>query len=245
MYLMMEKFKFNYIYGLAFLSVALPFLLINFNEKFGFTFGFMVLFGYVIHDAIISRSAKSILYNDEKDTERFSDLLIAVFGGIVFFVLTALAASVLKGYPTLSVESFQAVLGIVQATTPILQNNWIITLLGWGVFIPWMETDYFFGKIHSMLLLAANITNPRYDNPRVWVIWLIISAWFVAFHLTVRALQVTDTGTVIFDTIGLVGTFIFGLVSCVMVTVKRELSSAKIMHIVVNSIASVKNLLGG
>lgn len=202
-----------------FFGVLLLFLLINFNAQLGLIYSLMLIMNWIIF-----QYSKPYFFPLEKDERRLGDLVIGLAGYVLFVVLS-----------TVVIGTIGVVWSSLAASTPILEKSRILTFIGWGMVIPAIETPFFFG---GLLNAFADRLNVRLSltNLWSWIIFVFISALFAAFHLTAKS-----SGAAI-DVNSMVMTFIFGIVSCVLVTLTKEISSATIMHITNNSIATLINL---
>lgn len=212
-------------------GVILTFMLINFNEKLG-----LVFLSIVFLDAIIMLFGKGInFFGPEQDTTRLIDVVGGVFGYAVFIIIGAVLASILVGGPALT-QPLQAVFMKLQSTQPILEGNQILTFIGWGILIPIVETGFFFGRLLQWVGYKFGVSQLRFSDIKTWAVFVFISAAFTLFHLTARAIAVTGSG-VVFDNLALVLTFVFGMISCILVVYFKELSAATYTHITSNSLA--------
>ena len=233
------RFRLTFELGILLLAVLLPFLLVNFNQTLGIVFGFMVLFDLAIVD-IIRRRRGELLFSVERDFNRVYDVGLAVGGTVVFTVFMAFVSLFLDRSATFTV-AIQSVFQSWQATAPVLQTSALLAAIGWIVIIPWVESGYVFGRIQGLFIIVAKLRRDevKLSTPLMWVIFIATSLTFAVFHLTVRAVAVREGGIIEFDTFGLIGHFTFGMISCMMVVYKKELFSAKIMHILFNGVSAI------
>lgn len=126
----------------------------------------------------------------------------------------------------------QSIFHLLSTTTPILQGSAFLTFLGWALLIPVVETHFFNGTLleglatYAERITGQRITFERYTTPLVLVV-LTVAALFTLFHLTAKGIQ----------TIPLLITFIFSVVSSVLVIRHRQVKGAVFIHIVVNAMA--------
>jgi len=217
-------------------GIVLAFMLINFNEKLGLVFGFLVLLDTAM---ILLTDSQVNYFGPERDITRFKDIITGVFGYAIFIIFAAVIGSVVIG-GSLIEAPLQAVFMKLQSTQPVLEGNQILTFIGWGILIPIVETGFFFGRILQWVAKKFKVLLDI-KNVKAWILFVLISTAFTLFHLTARAVAVTAEG-IVFDNFALVLTFIFGMISCVLVVWAQELSSATYMHITSNSVAVAGNM---
>lgn len=212
------------------LAVVLLFLLINFNEKLGIIFSFML-----IADLFILKENGSLSFPIEKDDVRGIDFVLAIMAYAGFILLSTLISGVFQGQAALATP-LNSVFERLAAATPILENSKFLTVIGWGFLIPIIETRFFFGRLYELVINAFHLDNSFY-SPAAWVAALFVSATFAFFHLTSKSVS----GAII-DNTALMLTFLFGMISMALVIFTRELAAAVYLHITNNTIASLINL---
>ena len=214
-----------------FLGVVLLFLLINFNEKLGLIYSFMLIFDWMF---IISNKPN---YPFEKDTFRAKDWLFAITAVVVFYFSSTIIVTIVQGLASFG-SPLASVFSKLAATTPILSESNILAFIGWGILIPIIETRFFFGRLLESMLRSfrANLT---LSSIKSHLIYAFVSAVFAGFHISARAVSKTQ-----FDTSAMIMTFTFGYISCLLVVLTKELASATYFHVINNSV-STYNMLGG
>lgn len=205
------------------LGVILLFLLINFNRELG-----LIYIGMLIVDYMIIDSMRTLRFPMEKDTSRLMDILYGVAAYLTFTIISSFTMSAIDPQAI-----FGGILGALQklaATTPILSSSPILTFIGWGIIIPIIETRFFFGRLMEIIAEKTKTTISLLDV-KSWFVFILVSAVFALFHISARAITATQ-----FDEIALLMTFIFGLMSCIIVVWLKELSAATYFHIMNNSV---------
>lgn len=220
------------------LGFILTFLLINFNVQLGQIFGFIALFDFITIIIITKFQNRNLRLPSEHDDRRINDLIVGTIGYGLFVVISTIAVPLL----TVTKEPFQSVFSTLASSTPVLAGSDILTLIGWGIIIPIVETRFFFGRMYEFFLNSFNASDMTYNRKNVLII-LLVSFIFTLFHLQSRSVATAASGgTVVFDTVALVLTFIFGVVSLILVNQTRELASAIYLHIITNTIATMQNI---
>ena len=211
-----------------FIGITLAYLLINFNDKFGYTFGFLAVFSI-----FFSKIATGKYFPIEKDSIRFPDILWAI-GGVAAYLLIASLISVTFGAGDVSQvpRTIGSVLEKFGSTIPAYQGSQIATIFAFGFDVPFVESIFF---TMAMFALAKwfSIDLTKLSIGSIGIITLT-SYGFMQFHATAR--QIAPG---VFDTTALLITFVFMFVSLFLLIVRGEKEVAPIiwMHILVNVIA--------
>lgn len=203
----------------VFFGVLLLFLLINFNAQLGLIYSLMLIMNWVIF-----QYRKPYFFPLEKDERRLGDVVMGLAGYAVFIVISAVV-----------VGSLAMVWKSLAASTPILEHSKLLSVIAFGLIIPAIETPFFFGGLLNSFAEKISV-KLSLTSLWSWLCFIFVSALFAAFHLTAK----TEGTTVNID--ALITTFIFGIVSCVLVTAVKEISSAVIMHGVTNTVSTLITL---
>jgi len=203
----------------------LLFLLLVFDRDMALIY-ILILVG----DFIWYRFDKNITFPLERRTDnRFSSLLEVGIATAIFFIISS--AAVKLAAVDMS-SSFQSILSLLATSTPILAGNKMLTIIGWGILIPIIETSFFFGRVFEGIATFAgnrfstNISLQKITMAVIMVI-LVIASFFTLFHLTAKNLA----------SIPLLITFIFACMSCILVIRNQHLREAILLHITVNTLA--------
>ncbi len=111
-------------------------------------------------------------------------------------------------------------------------DNPFIKLFVFGIFIPIVETLFFFGVVYKLILNKARATESI--NMTAGITVLLIAGIATSFHFLVRMLQDTP----------LLSDLIFFGVTGAVVFKKRDLLAATIMHMAINSYYMAMVLFG-
>lgn len=208
-----------------FLGVILIFMLVNFNKDLGLIYSLMLFL-----DWMMTKESKGVFFPIEKDLRRAGDMIQGFVAYVAFIVLSAMLLSIIKGSTAL-IAPLNSVFDVFQSTTPLLSDSKILSFIGWGILIPIIETRFFFGRL---LEAFANQVGNRlsFMSIRTWIVIFIVSSIFAMFHLSARAITSTQ-----FDSVAMAMTFLFGVISCVLVIYTKEIASATYLHISSNSVA--------
>lgn len=222
-------------YGFAaLLGFILVWIMVNFNNQIGTLYGIMVVITVIFILALTQNNR--IRFPIEFDTERISDWAFGLMAYGVFFILgiiiTPLITSAVGKEITLSVLTSMT-------TAPIFATSIVLQFIAFGLLIPLVET-HFFARFYEWLgmVFKVDIIN---NNIKKYILWIVVSVTFMYFHLTARALS--SNGALVFDSVQLVMTFMFMLITMWLIAFKKELSSAMIFHVITNSVATA-TLLG-
>jgi len=156
--------------------------------------------------------------------KRTDNRIKAVLWGLAaFFVFTRIAPMVsgLFGMP-LTTES---IMSLFASLSPLLQSKWM-KFASFGILIPIIETPAF---ARLMEWLSHTIgAKETLTSIKMWIVVIITSLIFALFHLTAKGLYANDL---------LFVTFLFMVLSLVMVIHFKELKQAILFHIIINSVA--------
>lgn len=202
----------------------LLFLLLTFDRDMA-----MIYILIILGDFIWFKFDPNISFPLEKTSEnRLSSFIEVGIATAGFFMISALIPSFISNQQL----NFQSVLSLLATATPVLAGNTILTFIGWGILIPIIETSFFNGRLLEGLVSVVEdrfnikINLKRFSVPLVIVI-ITVATFFALFHLTAKNLA----------SIPLLITFIFSIISSVLVIRNQELKQAILLHIAVNSMA--------
>lgn len=207
------------------LVLFLLFLLLAFDRDMS-----MIYLLILIGDYIWYRFDRNIVFPLEKTkSNRFSALIEAGIATAGFFIIS----SAVIAFAAVDITpSFQSIVSLLATATPVLKGNKILTLIGWGVIIPIIETSFFNGRLlEGIATYAEKRTGKKINFNKITttliVVVLVIAAFFTLFHLTAKNLASAP----------LMITFVFSVISSILVIKNKELKQAIILHIITNSLA--------
>lgn len=214
-----------------FTLLFLVFLLLVFDRDLALVYSLIILADWVWFS-----SDNFITFPMSRPGSNNIKIYVESFVGLGIFLLTSVAlVSFFSPKDIIAggvVGGAQSIFHLLSTTTPILQGSAVLTYIGWGFLIPIVETHFFNGTLlEGLATYAEKITGERinfdrYTTPLVLVV-LTIAALFTLFHLTAKGVQ----------TIPLLITFIFSVVSSVLVIRHKQVKGAAFIHIFVNSMA--------
>ena len=202
--------------------LVLLFMLLIFDPSMA-----QIYIAIIIGDFVWAFFDNKISYPLESATSgRILSLVIAVIAAAGFFFISTFVLKSIGSTTTQSIWQLWA------TSTPILKDNRILTFIGWAILIPVIETSFFFGRVFEGLTLFVSQRFGKRINPYslsipMALVIIVISALFTLFHLTAKGL----------GNQALLLTFIFAMVSCVLVVYTKNLRSAVLLHIFTNSLA--------
>jgi hypothetical protein len=189
----------------------------------------MLLVTYMWHKADTQKSY--LLVRGENSLAKVLLESVVAFG---LFTLTS--TFLLSGAAPKIFAGVQSIFQLLSSSTPILQGSKILTLLGWGVVIPFVETILFFVIVQEGVAdwyaSATSAFSQRSYNVKMIFVVMFVALLFTIFHLTAKGLQ----------TVPLLITFVFGLVSGLLVVRQGEARGAILIHVVTNSLAVLSTL---
>lgn len=201
-----------------YMALVGAFLLINFSDRFGRIYLLML-----VADFIWWKTDKKVTLKTERVNKRTTSLSLALVGYVLFFMSNIVLQSIFS-----EGGGLQAVLASLSSTTPIFRDSQLLTLVGWGIFIPIVESRWFFGRIFEGLMdsFGGNLNSVKITQ-RTAIIILLVAAGFTLFHFTSKNLEVFPLMT----------TFVFGIISCWIVLKERQLMGTILFHVFVNMTA--------
>ena len=201
------------------LVIALIFLLLNFDPKLSRVYLLILVADYFWY-----QNDNHISFPYKNPNRNF--LTDAVEAIVAFGLFLGATAFLFTGFST------QSLVSLLSSTVPILADSQFLTLLSWGVIVPMIESNFFFGRLlegfstFAEKALGRKIDLEQFSMP-LFVVMLFVSSIFTLYHLTAKSLSPT----------ALMITFIFGLMSMFLVIKQKSTRGAIIMHVLSNSLA--------
>jgi len=217
---------------MKFMILVLVFLVLNFNKDMGLVYSLMILadFMYWFLDLKVGNKKTDLPFERVTDN-RLQALLEAVIAYVGFLAISTAVYGIFG-----SGGNLQSVITLLATATPILKGSIVLTVIGWGILIPIVETDWFFGRLTEGLSNEAKDQGTKIPLDRfsagTWILMALVSALFALFHISAKNL----------DNSSLIVTFIFGMVSMFLIIRHRELKSAVMLHIISNTVATLAAL---
>ena len=219
-----------------FTIVFLLFLLLAFDKDLAMIY-LLMMFG----DYVWTRSDNYISFPFRRKTSNTTQVYIEATAALgIFLVVSTFLVSTFSPQSIASgnilVQS-QSIFHLLASSVPILKGSKILTFIGWAIIIPIIETSFFNGRLlegfatYSEKITGKRISLQRYTLTLMMVI-LLVASLFTLFHITAKGL----------DTIPLLITFIFSVISSMLVIRHQELRGAIFIHILTNSAAVLSSL---
>jgi len=206
-------------------------LLLIFDETLGIVYSLMLVVSYFWYKAdtngytyIMSRPQRNSL----------SKILVETgVAYAAFLFISSFLVSIVE--PQAASGGLQSIFQLLSTSTPILKGSKILTLIGWGILIPLVETTLFFGLFQEGVAEAiGRVTGHRFalNKFSILMFWTlgIVTAAFILFHLTAKNL----------DPVSLMITGVFALISGALVVWQEELRGAIYLHMLSNSLVVAK-----
>ena len=212
-----------------FVIIMLLMLLLLFDTEMAMIY-ILILLG----DFLWFKFDNKITFQIESRTDnRFSSLLQVAIASVAFFLISKFALQSFFGDP----GTMQSVLSLFATTTPILAGNQFLKIIVWAGLIPFIESIFFFGNLlEGFATYGASRLGTKIDITKISIqsiiVVLFVSALFALFHLTSKQLSSP----------ALMLTFIFAIISCLLVIYNRELKQAIEFHVVINLLAVLSSL---
>jgi len=215
-----------------FIVVFLLFLLLAFDKDMALVY-LLIMFG----DFIWVMTDSNISFPLSKKGGGWTNIIEAFAGLGIFLFISTFLVSIFSPQSILAggvLGGSQSIFHLLATSTPILQGSKVLTLVGWGILIPIIETSFFNGRLlEGLCTYAEPVVGHKIDPTKfstaLFVVMLIVASLFTLFHITAKGL----------NSVALLVTFIFSIISSLLVMRQRELKGATIMHVVVNSLAVI------
>jgi hypothetical protein len=226
------------------LSIFAWFTLININERVGLVYGVGCGILLVVYYAIYDKYPDKIIAIETKTTNRILEIAIAVGAYVAFIIVAGFVMSILSPTTTTSyVDTVNSFIGQTFSATPVLAGSNTLKTWTWGDVIPIVETVLFFTVLISLILTLTKYTiNTKFTDGGLWLIIILVSliytlAWvFMVFHSEAKGIT---------NNPALIVTFIFGVISLILVFWRKTSFAAIILHIITNTIGMMKLLTTG
>jgi hypothetical protein len=236
------KANLNYFKWIGFF---LLFLLLAFDPDMSRIYLLILLIDFIWY---VSDDFVSFQYSSGKNTW-IKSLATAIVGFAAFLLVTTGVLSIIPGAQSVARSGMQSIFQLLATATPILKESKILTVIGWGLVIPIIETSFFNGRLLEGIPAwlkekagfknATILTDERtpfnkkiFNGVTVFVI-LLVAASFTLFHLSAKGLA----------SIPLLITFIFSVISSILVIKDGDLKSAIMLHVITNTV-TVLNAYG-
>ncbi|MAG61799.1 hypothetical protein CMI43_03220 [Candidatus Pacearchaeota archaeon] len=224
----------------TFLLISLIFLAINFNLQLGTIFSTMILTSVFLYFAL-----PATITHNTKPKNTFNAVIIAAFSLAILLIITFFVSSAFQGIlnvtaqPTLGsiLSSGFSTLGIdkvVQSTEPVLAKNPLITLFAFGVIIATIETR-FLARIAEALGKFTNIDITKINIKSI-ALFVLVSLIFVWYHFNAKGVNAN---------VALFLTFIFAMISLILISRFKEIESATYLHVFNNTLFILPQIQGG
>lgn len=202
------------------------FAIVTFNKELGMIYMLMLFLSYFLY----SSDSKVTILTEGNKSSWFYSLLLALAAYTLFVMVSGLFIGVMfPNYIVQGENTFAMVVRTMSATTPILDGNLIMTVIGWGILAALVETDFFFGKLLEWgsdffgVDVGFNV-----KSWKAWVLIIMLSFGFAIFHIQAKGITNNQA---------LMLTFFFAILSCWLVYKTKETKAAIIFHILSNTIA--------
>ena len=216
------------------LVTILLFLLLTFDVQFGLIFSL-----FLIANVLFYLLDNKVTYPIERGGSGKLKTALWALGG--FFAFTFLSKPLLSlfkipvGNVNSVIELYSQYIPFFSQITPALENNPLLTALGFGIVVTVVETVYFNGRLYEAITDQLKINTQTFNWRNLLVAFGVIPAVATAFHFSVRGIDVAATS-------GLVLTFLFFSISQFIVIKRRQILDAIGMHTSANTTAIVVKL---
>jgi hypothetical protein len=220
-----------------FIVIFLLFLLLAFDRDLAMIYLLIMLGDYIWHE-----SDNFISFRITNKSAGFSTTQIilesAAALGAFLGISTLLVNTISPDQATQGVVSgAQSIFQLLSTSTPILKGSKFLTLVGWGILVPIIETSFFNGRLlEGLATYSEKITGTKANIKSITgtmiLVIFVVAALFTLFHITAKGL----------DSLPLLITFLFSVISSILVIRHRQLRGAILVHIATNSMAVAASL---
>jgi len=203
-----------------FVGLALLFFFFLFDKEMAYAYMAILLV-----DLLWKLSDRKESYPLTKKVGNFTESLVVAIGAYaVFLVINMVSINLIKGSSITFSQSISTM-----SSLPILAGSTAMTVVGWALIIPIVETTFFFGRLLEggldTLQLRLNKKIDKFTLTKYTILMcLIISTIFTIFHSKI-------------DLAPIVTVFVFGMISCILVIKDKQILSAILLHILANGAA--------
>ncbi len=213
-----------------FIILILLFLLLAFDRDLAMIY-ILIMFA----DWMWFQSDNFISFKISKGTKSFTWFLESLAGLGLFLIISTILVGVFSPQSLAKggvVAGAQSIFQLLATSTPILKGSKFLTFIGFGILVPIIETVFFNGRLlEGLTTYAEGVVGKKISlktySVELIVVMFVIASLFTLFHVTSKGLA----------SIPLLITFIFSIISSVLVIRHQELKGAILMHIVTNSAA--------
>ena len=205
-------------------GILLVFLVFNFDNVLAVSFMAMA---FVTRDLRLFDSKKDI--SIESKPNKVKSLVLAILG---YLAVLGISSIFIQGTNALQLNS---VVQLMSEALPILAGSVVLTMLVFVFLIPFVESNFFFIGGLDWIKTRMKVGSLSLSNPKAWAVIILISIGFALFHLTAKA----GLGAVGFNE-SLIITFVFALISGILVFVEGQGLAAIIMHVIANGVSMVQ-----
>lgn len=218
-----------------FTIIFLLFLLLAFDKDLA-----MIYILIMVGDYIWYKSDDFITFNtSSSNISKFRAYFEGLLAFGIFLVISQVTVSFLQSQ-TISgnfVAGSQAIFELLATSTPILQGSIFLTFVGWGILVPIIETSFFNGRLlEGLATYSEPIFNSKVSLKKLslnlFLVILVLASIFTTFHITAKGLLA----------IPLLITFIFSVISSILVIRHQELRGAIFLHILTNCAAVASSM---
>jgi len=202
----------------------LGFLAISFNWELAVTYVILV----VTDKWIYEKQSKGYPISSAVSNSMWAIEAIATLG--LFLIFSTFLVSTVAPQLLFSgggfIEGAQSIFQLLSASTPILKDNTVLTFLSWAIFVPIIETVLFNGRLLGFFMNKfKGVTKNDLEVKGLAI--FTVAATFTLFHLTSKGL----------DSTVLLITFVFSIMSSLLVIRHKNLKGAILLHCLTNSAA--------
>ena len=209
------------------------FLTINFNLEVGLIYSLIAIVDWLAYYIAFDKNAFKIVPIENNKKDRLINLVWGMGAYVVFIFTAGFLTARFTGVSTVS--TFENISSLVAATfsaTPILFGSTNLKLMVWGVLIPIIETRFFFRTLLQYGIRSGNLKMPQSAlSLQAFGIAAFFGAIFTVYHAVAKGIT---------NNASLAVTFMFGVVSILLVIHFKELIQALFLHIITNTIATMQ-----
>lgn len=213
-------------------GLLIAFLALTFSKDLALIYLAIIVLDYILYKEYPSKVILNSVPGNTGRALMIGAIAYVVFMAIAIATMVVLQFGAVEKSPTEAFFRAQWQAG-ANPLKPIFADNPFFIFLSYGIVIPILETRIT-GRFLNILTDQFNIRINDFRNWQLWAIYAFISAGAVIFHLQAKGIT---------DNVALTLTFVFWMITCVLISYTKELESAVHVHIINNSVTVAKNVL--
>jgi hypothetical protein len=210
------------------------YFVINFDERVGLIYGLISLLTLNWYYLILDKHVGNLIYIEKDSSKRLLSVLYAVVAYVCFIFTAGFVTSWLSKSKLNYIDLVNQAVSQTFSAAPVLSGSNTLKEVIWGVIIPRVETTFFF-VIFPLIIFA--LFKSKYPTKVISkgaaLLYTVFAGLFMLNHAAAKGIT---------DNSALSVTIIFGIISLVLIVQFQQQAEAIFLHIITNSIGTMKQL---